>query len=119
MYVYAWERWTHYELQRIRREQTKICDCVISDGHKTVRQKNKNKLFWFWKKKRRKRTYFGRGTTVSVSCPYVNKRNRLMLGEGKRKRRRKTVSKQKGGFIALIVAALAPTAIDLITKLIR
>ena len=41
-----------------------------------------------------------------------------MLGEGKRKRK-KTVSKQKGGFIAPIVAALAPTAIDLVKKLIR
>ena len=71
-------------------------------------------------RKRRNRTYFGRRTIVSVSCPYVNKRNRLMLGEGKKKRRRrKTVSKQKGGFIGSIVSALAPTAIDLVTKLIR
>ena len=43
-----------------------------------------------------------------------------MLGEGKkRRRRRKTVHKQKGGFIGSIVSALAPTAIDLVTKLIR
>ena len=42
-----------------------------------------------------------------------------MLGEGKRKRRRKTVIKQKGCFVAPIVAALAPTAIDLVKKLIR
>ena len=71
-------------------------------------------------RKRRKRAYFGRGTTVSVSRPYVNKRNRLMLGEGKKKRRkRKTVSKQKGSFIALILSALAPTAINLVSKLIR
>ena len=43
-----------------------------------------------------------------------------MLGEGRKKRRRrKTVSKQKGGFIGSIVSALAPTAIDLVTKLIR
>ena len=40
-------------------------------------------------RKRRKRTYFGRGTTVSVSRPYVNKRNRLMLGEGKNKKKEK------------------------------
>ena len=71
------------------------------------------------KRRRRKRTYFIRGTAVSVLHPYVNKRNRLMLGEGKRKRRRKTVSKQKGSFITPIVAALAPTAIDLVKKLIR
>ena len=57
--------------------------------------------------------------TVSVSRPYVNKRNRLMLGEGKRKRRRKTVSKQKGSFIVPMAAVFAPTAIDLVTKLIR
>ena len=72
-----------------------------------------------WVRKRRKRTYFGRGTTVSASRPYVNKRNSFMLGEGKKRRRRKTVSKQKGGFIGSIVSALAPTAIDLVTKLIR
>ena len=71
-----------------------------------------------WVRKRRKRTYFGRGTTVSASRPYVNKRNRLMLGEGKKKKKEKN-SKQKGGFIGLIVSALAPTAIDLVTKLIR
>ena len=71
-------------------------------------------------RKKRKRTYFGRRTTVSVSRPYVNKRNKLMLGEGKKRRRkRKTVSKQKGSFIALILTALAPTAIDLVSKLIR
>ena len=57
--------------------------------------------------------------TVSVLRPFVNKRNRLMPGEGKRKRRRKTVSKQKGSFIAPIIAALAPTAINLVKKLIR
>ena len=71
-------------------------------------------------RKRRKRAYFGRGTTVSVSRPYVNKRNRLMLGEGKKKRRkRKSVSKQKDSFIARILTALEPTAIDLVSKLIR
>ena len=59
-------------------------------------------------RKRRKGTYFGRGTTVSILHPYVNKRNRPMLGEGKKKRRRKTVSKQKGGFIGPIVSALPP-----------
>ena len=60
-------------------------------------------------RKRRKGTYFGRGSTVSILHPYVNKRNRPMLGEGKKKRRRKTVSKQKGGFIGPIVSALPPT----------
>ena len=80
-------------------------------------KKTRTNYFGFGKKKRRrrKRTYFIRGTAVSVLHPYVNKRNR----KRKRKRRRKTVSIQKGGFIALIVAALAPTAIDLVKKLIR
>ena len=82
-------------------------------------KKTRTNYFGFGKEKRRKRTCFGRGMAVSISRPYINKRNRLMLGEGKRKRRRKTVSKQKGGFIVPIVAALAPTAIDLVKKLIR
>ena len=41
---------------------------------------------------KRRRKIKGRG----IQRPYVNKRNRLMLGKGK---------KQKGGFIAPIVAA--------------
>ena len=57
--------------------------------------------------------------TVSALRPYVDKRNRLMLEEGKRKRRRKTVSKQKGGFFAPLLTVLAPTAVDLVIKLIR
>ena len=81
--------------------------------------KKQERIILVWEKKKEEKEHFGRGTTVSVSRPYVDKRNRLMLGEGKRKRRRKTVSKQKGGFIAPIVAALAPTAIDLVKKLIR
>ena len=47
-----------------------------------------------------------------VTRPFVNKRNRLMLGNGKRK----VIRKQKGGFWGPVVAALAPTAIDLIKK---
>ena len=49
----------------------------------------------------------------NISGPYVNKRKRLMLGEGKR------IKKQRGSFIAPIVAALAPTAIKLVSKLFR
>ena len=49
----------------------------------------------------------------NVSRPYVNKRNRLILGEGKR------IKKQRGGFIAPIAAALAPAAIELVSKLFR
>ena len=58
-----------------------------------------------------KRTIKGSG----VTRPFVNKRNRLILGSGKRKR----IKKQKGGFWALIAAALAPTAIDLVKNILK
>ena len=48
--------------------------------------------------KRRKKIK-GRG----IQRPYINKRNRLMLGKGK---------KQKGGFIAPLVAAAAPAILQ-------
>ena len=84
-------------------------------------KKTRMNYFGFGKKvrKRRKRRYLGRGTTVSISCPYVSKRNRLMLGEGKTKRRRKTVSKQKCSFFAPLLIVLAPTVVDLVRNLIR
>ena len=63
------------------------------------------------KKRRRARKIYGRG----VTRPYVNKRNRLMLGSG----RRKKIGKQKGGFFGLIAAALAGPAIELMSKIIR
>ena len=47
--------------------------------------------------KRRKKIR-GRG----IQRPYVNKRNRLMLGKGK----------QKGGFIGPLVAAAAPALLQ-------
>ena len=47
--------------------------------------------------KRRKKVR-GRG----IQRPYVNKRNRLMLGKGK----------QKGGFIGPLVAAAAPALLQ-------
>ena len=49
-----------------------------------------------------------------VTRPFVNKRNRLMLGN----RKRKITRKQKGGFWAPLAAALVPTAIDLVKKII-
>ena len=49
----------------------------------------------------------------NISRPYVNKRKRLILGEGKR------TKKQRGGFITPFVAALAPAAIKLVSKLFR
>ena len=52
------------------------------------------------------RTIRGSGSgSGKVLRPYVNKRNRLILGKGKR------IKKQRGGFIAPIVAAVAPAAI--------
>ena len=58
---------------------------------------------------KRRRTITG----GNISRPYVNKRNRLILGEGKK------IKKQRGGFIAPITAALATVAIDLVSKLFR
>ena len=49
----------------------------------------------------------------NISQPYVNKRKRLILGEGKR------IKKQRGSFIAPIAAALAPAAVELVSKLLR
>ena len=49
----------------------------------------------------------------NISQPYVNKRKRLILSKGKR------IKKQRGSFITPIVAALAPAAIKLVSKLFR
>ena len=53
---------------------------------------------------KRRRKIRGRG----IERPYVNKRNRLMLGKGK---------KQRGGFIAPIVAAAAPSLLGLASQI--
>ena len=50
------------------------------------------------RKLKRRRKIRGRG----IQRPYVNKRNRLMLGKGK----------QNGGFIGPIVAAAAPALLQ-------
>ena len=68
------------------------------------------------RRRRRKiiKTIRGGGSgSGKVSRPYVNKRNRLILGKGKK------IKKQRGGFIAPIAAALAPVAINLVSKLFR
>ena len=58
------------------------------------------------------RKLLGRG----VSRPYVNKRNRLMLGSGSSNK----AAKQKGGFFPIGAAlAAAPPIIDLLGKIIR
>ena len=58
------------------------------------------------------RRRIGRG----VSRPYVDKRERLMLGSGSSK----TIGKQKGGFFLIGPAlAAAPPIIDLLSKIIR
>ena len=58
--------------------------------------------------KRRREIYSGRG----VTRPYVNKRNRLMLGSG---------IKQKGGFfpIAALASLFAPVVGDILSKVFR
>ena len=48
-----------------------------------------------------------------IKRPFVNKRNRLILDNGKKR----IIRKQKGGFWAPLVAALAPTAINLVKKI--
>ena len=61
---------------------------------------------------RRRRRLIGRG----ISQPYIDKRNRLMLGSGSRK---KTFN-QIGGFFPLAAALPAATAVfDLLGKVIR
>ena len=61
---------------------------------------------------RRRRRRIGR----EVSRPYVDKRERLMLGSGSSK----TIGKQKGGFFPIGPAlAAAPPIIDLLSKIIR
>ena len=61
---------------------------------------------------KRNRLILGSGKRI-IKRPFVNKRNRLILGNGKKR----IITKQKGGFWAPLVAALAPTAIDLVKKL--
>ena len=53
---------------------------------------------------KRRRKIRGRG----IERPYVNKRNRLMLGKGK---------KQRGGFIGPIVAVAAPALLGLASQI--
>ena len=66
-------------------------------------------------KKRRSKpkvyVYYGRG----ITRPYVNKRNRLMLSNEKKKK----IGKQKGGFLPALLTAVAPTALELISKIIK
>ena len=58
------------------------------------------------------RKLLGRG----ISRPYVDKRNRLMLGSGSSNK----TAKQRGGFFPLGAAlAAAPPIIDLLGKIIR
>ena len=61
---------------------------------------------------RRNRLMLGSGR---ITRPYVNKRNRLMLGSGKRKK----IGKQRGGFLPALLTAVAPTALELISKIVK
>ena len=70
--------------------------------------------------KKRRTVYFGSGPRA-VSRPYVNKRNRLILGSGKKKhsrRSKKTSGKQKGGWAALACAAL-PYAVEAVKSIFK
>ena len=62
---------------------------------------------------KRNRLMLGSGT--KITRPYVNKRNHLMLGSGKKKK----IGKQKGGFLPALFMAVAPTALELISKIIK
>ena len=63
-------------------------------------------------RRRRRRRILGKG----IIRPYVNKRNRLMLGSGSSK---KSV-KQTGGFFPIGAAiAAAPAIVDLLGKIIK
>ena len=63
------------------------------------------------RKRRTKKYIYGRG----VTRPYVNKRNRLMLGSGKKI---KKIGKQKGGFLPLSFLSTIAPALDIIGKVI-
>ena len=57
------------------------------------------------RKIKRRKKISGRG----IQRPYVNKRNRLMLGKGK----------QNGGFIGPLVAAAAPALLKTLGQIFR
>ena len=64
------------------------------------------------RRRRRRQRLPGRG----INRPYVDKRNRLMLGSGSTKR----TLKQKGGFFPIGAAlTAAPAIVDLLGKIIR
>ena len=64
------------------------------------------------RRRRRRQRLIGRG----ISRPYVDKRNRLMLGSGSRK---KTFN-QRGGFFPILAALnAAGPVIDLLGKVIK
>ena len=62
-----------------------------------------------------RKRYYGSG----IKRPYINARNRLMLGSGRRRRRRRRrlSKKQKRGFLPLLTS-LALIGIDLISKVL-
>ena len=65
-----------------------------------------------YRRRRRRQRIIGRG----ISRPYVDKRNRLMLGSGSRK---KTFN-QRGGFFPILAALnAAGPVIDLLGKVIK
>ena len=62
-------------------------------------------------KKSYKKKITGKGIK-KISRPYINKENKLMLGEGKKK-----YKKQKGRGIPAILSAVAPFAVNFLSKI--
>ena len=72
-----------------------------------------------WQRRRRRRRQKQKVTLIfgkGISRPYIDKRNRLMLGSGSTKK----AFKQKGGFFPIGAAlAAAPVIVDLLGKIIK
>ena len=62
-------------------------------------------MYLMKRRRSRRRKIRGRG----IQRPYISKRNRLMIGKGK----------QKGGFIAPLVAAAAPALLQAVGSIFR
>ena len=65
---------------------------------------------YFKRRRRKQKKRINKIRGKGIQRPYINKRNRLMLGKGK---------KQKGGFIGPVIAAAAPALLQTIGALFR
>ena len=78
--------------------------------NKKRRAKPKTILYRTKTQKVYKKKITGKGIK-KITRPYINKENKLMLGEGKK------YKKQKGGALLSVASALAPFAVNLISKI--